>query len=130
MSSCELPAPGLKRRQDLRARTGKFALDVIRYCQRLPRRGEYTIIARQLMRSATSVGANYRASCRARSRGDFVAKLALVEEEADESLYWFELLAGLGAPAAEELRRLRQEAAELVAIVVTSTKTARQRSGT
>ena len=79
------------------------------------------------MRSATSVGANYRAACRARSRADFVAKLALVEEEADESLYWLELLKELNVPAGEEIVRLMSEAGELVSIVVAPKKTARGR---
>lgn len=78
------------------------------------------------MRSATSVGANYRAACRARSRADFVAKLALVEEEADESLYWLELLKELNVPAGEDIVRLMSEAGELVSIVVASKKTARE----
>ena len=78
------------------------------------------------MRSATSVGANYRAACRARSRADFVAKLALVEEEADESLYWLELLKELNVPAGEDVVRLMSEAGELVSIVVASKKTARE----
>ena len=78
------------------------------------------------MRSATSVGANYRAACRARSRADFVAKLALVEEEADESLYWLELLKELNVPASEKIVRLMSEAGELVSIVVASKKTARK----
>jgi four helix bundle protein len=78
------------------------------------------------MRSATSVGANYRAACRARSRADFVAKLALVEEEADESLYWLELLKELNVPAGEDIVRLMSEAGELVSIVVASKKTARK----
>ncbi len=72
------------------------------------------------------MGANYRAACRARSRADFVAKLALVEEEADESLYWLELLKELNVPAGEDIVRLMSEAGELVSIVVASKKTARK----
>ena len=119
------PGPSGKTRQDLKARTKRFALDTLRYCAVLPRRPECTVVARQLMRSATSVGANYRAACRARSRADFVAKLALVEEEADECLYWFELLRDLGVSKCEQIDCLMHEANELVSIVVASRKTAR-----
>lgn len=106
-------------------RTKRFALDVIRFCCTLPRTPECAVVARQLVRSATSVGANYRAVCRAQSRADFVAKLALVEEEADESLYWLELLDELRVPAGEGIGKLMNEAGELVSIVVASKKTAR-----
>jgi four helix bundle protein len=117
---------GRRTRQDLKARTKRFALDALRFCAALPRRPECVVVARQLMRSATSVGANYRAACRARSRADFVAKLALVEEEADESLFWLELLKELNVPAGEDIVRLMSEAGELVSIVVASKKTARE----
>jgi four helix bundle protein len=114
-------------RSDLPARTRRFALDVIRLCSQLPRRAEYQVIGRQLLRSATSVGANYRAVCRARSRADFIAKLAIVEEEADESAYWMELLNELPHGQTPELERLRNEAGQLVAITVASRKTAKRR---
>jgi four helix bundle protein len=77
------------------------------------------------MRAATSIGANYRAACRARSRRDFVAKLGVVEEEADESLYWLELLADIGAAPSGDLAHLLSEASQLVAIFVSARKTAR-----
>ncbi len=86
---------------------------------------EIEIIARQLMRSATSVGANYRAACRAKSRADFIAKMSIVEEEADESLYWLDLLDDLQPQPDSDAAALRQEASELVAIAVSSRKTAR-----
>jgi four helix bundle protein len=88
---------------------------------------ETQIIARQLMRSATSVGANYRAACRAKSRPDFIAKMSIVEEEADESLYWLELLGELLPRPNADVSALKQEASELVAIAVSSKKTARSR---
>jgi len=112
---------------ELLARTKSFALSTIRYSARLPRKMETQIIARQLMRAATSVGANYRAACRARSRADFIAKMSIVEEEADESLYWLDLLGELSPKTDEALRVLKQEAGELVAIAVTSKKTAKSR---
>jgi four helix bundle protein len=79
------------------------------------------------MRAATSVGANYRAACRAKSRADFIAKMSIVEEEADESLYWLDLLGELLPKSDEALRVLKQEAGELVAIAVSSKKTAKSR---
>jgi len=110
---------------DLKERTKRFALDVIRLCAALPRKQEFLIIGKQLTRSATSVGANYRSARRAKSRADFLAKMAIVEEEADECMYWMELLEGLGCASEPELRRLQDEADQLVAIAVASKKTAR-----
>ena len=109
---------------DLQDRTKKFALDVIRLCTRLPQKQEYWIIGKQLIRSATSVGANYRSACRAKSKADFIAKLSIVEEEADESIYWLELLEELKVQD-PELPRLKDEGNQLVAITVASKKTAR-----
>jgi len=83
-------------------------------------------VARQLLRSATSVGANYRAACRARSRREFTAKIGIVTEEADESLYWLEILVETGLMDEAKLKNLSQEADELTAIVTTASYTARQ----
>ena len=80
---------------------------------------------RQLLRSGTSVGANYRAACRARSSADFVSKMGIVEEEADESIYWMDLLVDSGSVSADKVDALRREANELLAITVSSIKTAR-----
>jgi len=112
--------------EKLLPRTKALALDVIRFCSRLPQKPEFWVISRQLMRSATSVGANYRSTCRAKSPADFVAKMAIVEEEADESLYWMELLEALLPTPSEELKRLGDEANQIVAMVVASKKTARR----
>ncbi len=108
----------------LRARTQKFAIEVIQLTKTLPKSPEFRIVARQLIRSATSVGANYRAACRAQSRAHFIAKMSIVEEEADESLYWMELTAALGhtVPA---LKFLQKEAEELLRMIVSSKKTAK-----
>lgn len=114
--------------QHLQDRTKRFAVDVITLCAGLPHHEKYRIVGKQLMRSASSVGANYRACCRVRSRRDFVAKLSIVEEEADESMYWLELLQAfgdLGTTLRPEVQRLHREANELVAITVASKKTAR-----
>ena len=111
--------------QDLKARTKLFALDVIRYSRKLPRGDEFTIIKRQVIRSATSTAANYRAAQRAKSKADFISKLGTTEEEADETLFWLECLADLATREHAELKRLLKEADELVAILVASRKRAR-----
>jgi four helix bundle protein len=110
---------------NLTARTKKFALDVIRLCAGFPHGMEFQIITRQLMRSATSVAANYRSACRGRSKADFINKLSTVEEEADESALWLEMLADLVKKENLELARLTDEANQLTAIMVSSKKTAR-----
>src|SRR5262249_459026 len=94
----------------------------------MPKTQEFWIINRQLIKCATSVGANYRSSRRAKSDADFIAKLSIVEEEADESMYWLELIGELTTSQSEELRRLRAEANELTSIFVKSKKTARSRT--
>jgi len=111
--------------QDLKARTKQFALDVVRYCRTLPSGDEFQIIRRQLIRSATSTAANYRAAQRAKSKADFISNLGDAEEEADESLLWLECLAELATREHAELKRLLKEADELVAILTSSRKTAR-----
>jgi len=111
--------------EQMKERTKKFALHVIRLCRALPRSSESSIIGRQLMRSATSVGANYRAVCRARSTPDFVSKLGVVLEEANESLFWIDLLVEARLASPDKIGMLRAEANELVAIFVTSLRTAK-----
>ena len=113
---------------DLKERTKRFALDVIRLCSAMPNTQEFWIINRQLIKCATSVGANYRSCRRAKSNADFIAKLSIVEEEADESKYWLELIGELIPTENKELRRLHCEANELTSIFVQSKKTARSRS--
>lgn len=100
---------------------------MIRFCSRLPKTPECRVVAGQVLRSATSVGANYRACCHSRSKADFIAKLAIVEEEADESVYWFELLEELGSVEPREMSRLKDEANQLAAIAVASRKTAKSK---
>jgi len=111
--------------EQLKARTKRFALDVIALVGTLPRTLVAEIIARQLVRCATSVGANYRAACRGRSRAEFSAKVAIVLEEADESHYWLEILQESGVCAEKSIHGLMQEANELIAIFAASHKTAR-----
>ena len=112
---------------DFKRRTRAFALRVIRLVRALPKSRVSEVIGRQLLRSGTSVGANYRSACRARSRADFVAKLKLVEEECDESLYWIELLIDSGEVKAELVDDLMKEGHAILALVVASIKTARSR---
>jgi|SRR5215467_1619861 len=107
----------------MKERTKRFAIAVIRVCKDLPRTDESRVICRQLLRSATSVAANYRAVCRARSNPDFVSKLGIVLEEADETQFWVELLIDSGVVSPEKLKALLQESGELVAIFVASLRT-------
>ena len=85
-------------------------------------------IGKQLLRAGTSVGANYRAAVRGRSRGDFVSRMGIVEEECDESLHWIDVLVELGLVSQKRVEELRREADEIIAIAVSSIKTARKNS--
>jgi len=102
--------------EQLRERTKAFALRVIRLFRSLPNSTDAQIIGKQLLRSGTSVGANYRAVCRSRSKVEFIARLGIVIEEADESAYWLELLVDTKVMKEEKLDSLLQEARELTAI--------------
>jgi len=113
------------RRDDLKTRTKEFELRVVRLYKALPHREEARVIGRQLLRSGTSVGANYRAACRGRSRAEFVAKLGVVLGEADETVFWLELLQESDIVSAQRLTPLIREAHELTAIFVTSICTAK-----
>jgi four helix bundle protein len=113
---------------DLKERTKRFAVDVVRFCSTLGSKSELRIISNQLIRAGTSVGANYRAACRSKSKPDFINKLSIVEEEADECGYWLELLEWLAEMSSSELLRLKSEASQLVAIMIQSKKTARNNS--
>jgi four helix bundle protein len=112
------------RTADLKARTKQFALRVMKMVDALPRTIQGRAIAKQIIRSATSVAANYRAACRARSRAEFIAKIGVVEEEADESCFWLELIIESGLLTEERIRPLLSEAGELVAIMAASRKSA------
>lgn len=110
---------------ELKQRTKKFALRVIKLCRSLPAGRDAEVIGKQLLRSATSVGANYRAASRARSQADFISKITICEEEADESGYWLELIIESDLMKKELVNELWQEAGELTAIFTASGKTAR-----
>lgn len=112
---------------DLIQRTKRFALRIIKMSSALDGDATQSVIARQLLRAGTSVGANYRAACRARSTAEFIAKLGIVEEEADETIYWLELVIDAGIMPSAQVAPLLKEANELLAITVASKKTARIR---
>lgn len=111
---------------NLKDRTKAFALEVVALVEDLPRGRSVEAIGNQLLRSGTSVGANYRAACHARSRREFVAKLGIVEEEADESQFWMDLIIARGWAETDRVTKLRDEARQLVSIIVTSIRTARR----
>lgn len=108
----------------LNQRTKNFALRIIHLVESLPRSLSARVIGNQLLRSGTSVGANYRSACRSRSRSEFIAKIGVVLEEADESLYWLELLIEAKLVPESKLEALIKEANELIAIMAASRKTA------
>jgi len=109
--------------EELQERTRKFALRIVKLFRLLPKTDGARILGQQLLRSGTSIGANYRAACRARSRAEFVAKLGIVQEEADETAFWLELMRDAGIFPEAKLREIVQEAKELVAIFVSSVRT-------
>jgi four helix bundle protein len=109
----------------MRRGTQEFALRVIRMYRALPRSSEAQVIGKQLLRSGTSVGANYRAACRARSTAEFVAKMGVVVEEADECVYWIELLERAEVVKRVRLQSIHAEADELLRIFSSSRATAR-----
>lgn len=111
--------------KELKDRTKRFAVDVIRLCRQLPTTLDGRTLGGQLIDSATSVAANYRSACRGRSRAEFIAKLGVVLEESDESLFWLELMVESDLVAKARVDKLLKEADELTAIFTTSLKTAR-----
>ena len=111
--------------RDLKKRTKRFALRAIKLVESLPRTQTARVIGDQLLRSSTSVPANYRASCRARSNAEFRAKLGIVEEETDESVFWMEMLVDAGLIGLARVEDLMDEGNQLTAIWVTSINTAR-----
>lgn len=112
--------------EEFKARTKKFAIDVIIFCKSMPKTEESFIIKKQLIKSSTSVAANYRAVCRTRSDAEFFSKLSIVVEEADESVFWFEVIAEAKILNNKETERLLNEATEVLKIVSKSRKTAKE----
>ena len=121
----DLKMNSLEKAKELQERTKRFAIDIIRLSRRLPKTEEARILERQLLRSGTSVAANYRAACRARSKAEFTAKIGTVIEEADETAFWLELIVNADIINAEKVRDLTKEANELLAIFSASRRTAR-----
>lgn len=113
--------------QELKNRTKQLSIRVIRLVESLPKTTASNTIGRQLIRSGTSVGANYRAACRAKSTADFINKLAIVEEEADESIYWIELLVESEQIKLSLVEKLIQEFDEILSIIVAAIKTSKTR---
>jgi four helix bundle protein len=109
--------------QDFKQRTKALALRVIKLVSSLPKNTVSEVIGKQLIRSGTAVGANYRAACRARSTADLIAKLRIVEEEADECLYWMELIVEAKLLEVTNLRSIMSETNEILAMTVASIKT-------
>jgi four helix bundle protein len=129
MQTTLLPAQpnALQQARALQCRTKEFAVRIVRVFRSLPRTDEARVIGRQLLRSGTSVAANYRAVCRARSKAEFVAKMGVVLEEIDETVFWLEFLVDTRTIARNRMTPLLQEANELVLIFSASKRTAQGR---
>jgi four helix bundle protein len=112
---------------ELRARTRAFALRVIKLVQALPEDRVADVLGKQVLRSSTSVGANYRAACRAKTGPTFLHKMSIVEEEADETVYWLELIRDVGLVKPKQLADVVDETEQLLKIMAASSKTARRR---
>ena len=111
--------------ENLKQRTREFALRIIKLVESLPNTPTARVIGNQLLRCGTSVGANYRAACRARSKAEFISKMGIVEEEADESIYWIELLIDTNLVNQNRVTDLIDEGNQIVSIIVSSINTAR-----
>jgi four helix bundle protein len=114
-------------RHEMNARTMKMALEVIKLTKLFPLSQESKVITYQIIKSATSTAANYRASGRGKSSKDFIAKLGIAEEECDETLFWLEMIVEANLATAEQTQPIKQEASEILAIIVSSIKTAKAR---
>lgn len=111
---------------ELKRRAQKFAVDVIKFVGTLPNNRSINVLANQVLRSSTSVGANYRAACKGKSTADFINKIVICEEEADESIYWFDLMEEAELVSSSIIAPLRKEANELTAIFTAIGKTAKE----
>jgi four helix bundle protein len=113
-------------KEEMKNRTKKFALRIIKLVEALPKTKTGDVVGKQLLRCGTSVAANYRAACRAKSTSDFIAKLGIVEEEGDESMFWLEIIIESALMIKELVEPLLNEADEIVAIIVSSKKTVKE----
>ena len=118
----------LDKAADLKKRTKNFAIRIVHLFRSLPHSPDSQTLGKQLLRSGTSVAANYRSVCRSRSRAEFVARMGVVMEEADESVFWLELLSETGIINAQRIQNLLKEADELVAIFGASLRTSKSGS--
>ncbi len=109
-------------------RTKKLAVAIIKQMDKLPKSRAADVVAKQIIRSGTSIGANYRAACRAKSTADMINKMKIVEEESDETMYWLEILADADLAPKEQIRTLYKETSEILAMTIASIKTLRSRS--
>ncbi|MCB0457283.1 MAG: four helix bundle protein [Flavobacteriaceae bacterium] len=114
-------------KEDIKIRMFHLAVAVGKLCTKFPSSREYNAYCNQIIRSSSSVGANYRAACRAKSDKDFINKLKIVEEEADETMYWLELLKEFSKSHEKEIDSLHKESNELLSITVASINTVRKR---
>lgn len=114
-------------KKEVLKRTKEFAINCWKFCAKIPKSREYNAYVNQLIRSSSSVGANYRAAQRAKSTADFINKLTIVEEEADESLYWLEIFEEIAKEFRNDILQLKKEGGELLAITVASINTARKK---
>lgn len=111
--------------EQLRKRTKAFAIRIVKLYRALPKTGEARVIGNQMLKSGTSVAANYRAVCRARSKAEFIAKMCIVVEEADETVFWLEMIVDTGIMPVNKLKDLMKEADELLRIFSASRRTER-----
>jgi len=111
---------------ELKRRTKQFAIDVIKFTECLPSHRSLNVLVNQILRSSSSIGANYRSACRGKSTADFINKIVIVEEEADECAYWLELMDESGLVKFDLIHTLKKEANELTAIFTAIGKTAKQ----
>lgn len=116
----------MEKMKDLKERTKQFAIAIIKFTETIPKNRISDVINGQLLRSATSVGANYRAACRAKSRADFIFKMGIVEEEMDESLYWLEILVETKITDKDQIQYFFEEGNQILAIIVASINTAKK----
>jgi len=114
-------------KEEIKSRTKKIGLKVIELIDELPPKQASWVLSKQILRSSTTIGANYRAACRAKSSPDFISKLKSVEEEADETMYWLEMMHEARLIQMEKTSPISQETSELLAIIVASIKTVRGR---
>jgi four helix bundle protein len=112
--------------EELKAQTKEFSIEIIKVCKLFDKSDVAKILARQLIRSATSVAANYRVACRARSKAEFIAKLHIAVEEADETMFWLEIIIEADVYHADRIDQLLKESKEILYILSSSLKTARE----